>query len=212
MPQKMWKHTCPEGGRSFWMGTSFCSSCGEVGEYDGWHYSMHEAMAKYQICYGLKPIGPHRPMADELFREATITCETCGGRGLRDIHEGASWEHCRACRGLGIHFTKPAAEIAEIRRRILDAFPDAAAEPVPEFATTPLALDLSQSKTVDLAAEGRESREEKGNRESEVRIDEADEDPWSNISAANIAAALRHFHGRICPEVGHPNQVDPISC
>jgi hypothetical protein len=57
----MWKHTCPDdGGRVFGMGSPFCNRCGGLGEYDGWHYRMHEAMAGYQTLYGLKPIGAHR--------------------------------------------------------------------------------------------------------------------------------------------------------
>jgi len=67
MPQKMWKHRCPKGGGGLsWSGSPGCDTCGEPGEYDGWHPGMHEAMARYQSKYGLKPIGPHRKMADEL--------------------------------------------------------------------------------------------------------------------------------------------------
>ena len=72
---------------------------------------MHEAMARYQTLYGLKPIGAHRRLADELFNDVEIQCEACGGRGLRDVNNGASWERCVICRGLGILFTKPAAEL-----------------------------------------------------------------------------------------------------
>jgi hypothetical protein len=152
VPQKMWKHTCPEGGgRVVAMGSPFCSCCGGRGEYDGWHYRMHEAMARYQTLYGLKPIGAHRQMADELFNDVKIQCEACRGQGLRDVNSGASWERCISCRGLGILFTKPAAEIAGIRRRVLDAFPGAAADPIAEFATAPLAHDLSQGTIVDLS-------------------------------------------------------------
>ena len=150
----MWKHTCPDGrGRFVAMGSPFCSSCGGSGEYDGWHYRMHEGMARYQTLYGLKPIGAHRQMTDELFQDVTIQCEACGGRGLRDINSGASWERCISCRGLGIFFTKSAAEIAAIRRRVLDAFPDAAADPISDFATALLAYDHSQGRIVDLSTQ-----------------------------------------------------------
>ena len=135
------------------MGSPFCSRCGGSGEYDGWHYRMHEAMARYQTLYGLKPIGAHRRMAGELFNDVEIQCEACGGQGLRDVNSGASWERCISCRGLGILFTKPVAEIAGIRRRVLDAFPGATADPIPEFATAPLAHDLSQGRIVDLSTQ-----------------------------------------------------------
>jgi hypothetical protein len=140
------------------MGSPFCSRCGGSGAYDGWHYRMHEAMARYQTLYRLKPIGAHRRMADELFNDVKIQCEACGGQGLRDVNSGASWERCISCRGLGILFTKPSAEIAGIRRRVLDAFPGAAADPIPEFATALLAYDLSQGRIVDLSTS--ESRRE----------------------------------------------------
>ena len=114
---------------------------------------MHEAMARYQTLYGLKPIGAHRQMADELFNDVTILCKACGGQSLRDVNSGASWERCISCRGLGILFTKPAAEIAGIRRRVLDAFSGAAADPIPRFVTAPLAYDLSQARIVDLSTQ-----------------------------------------------------------
>ena len=95
--------------------------------------------------YGLKPIGPHRRMADELL---TASRQLRGLRepGLRDVNGGASWS-MRRLPGLGDPLTGPATEIAEIRRRVLDAFPDAAADPVPEFATAPLAYDLSRGES-----------------------------------------------------------------
>jgi hypothetical protein len=88
MPQQMWKHRCPRSRSESWMGTAVCSSCGRRGEYDGWHYTMHEAMARYQSRYRLKPMGPHRGMADELLRDATVGCEECLGRGLRGAGDG----------------------------------------------------------------------------------------------------------------------------
>ncbi len=133
MPQQMWKHTCSESGSSHWMGAPVCSSCGGPGEYDGWHPRMYEAMAQYQTRYRLKPIGPHRRMTDELFSTVRVNCPACSGRGLRDTADGSSWQPCTACQGIGSLFTKPAEEIEALRRRVLAAYPDAAAEPVSEF-------------------------------------------------------------------------------
>jgi hypothetical protein len=91
---------------------------------------MHEAMARCQSKYGLKPIGPHRKMADELLGSLNETCKRCDGRGLNDLANGSSWRVCPACRGFGSFFTAPAYEIRALRRRILAAYPDAAAEAV----------------------------------------------------------------------------------
>jgi diguanylate cyclase with GGDEF domain len=152
MPQKMWKHRCPKGGAGLsWSGSPGCSTCGGTGEYDGWHPGMHEAMARYQSMYRLKPIGPHRKMADELLGSISKKCEPCGGRGLRDTANGHSWQVCEACRGFGAFFTRPAHEIQALRRRVLAAYPDAAADPVASFFAGEPALNLAKQEIVDLA-------------------------------------------------------------
>lgn len=150
MPQRMWRHTCPGCGVECLMSTPRCSSCGGLGGYDGWHLRMHEAMAAYQTAYGLKPMGSHRRMADALFDEVKVRCHACGGRGIRTAADGAGWEVCAVCRGLRILFTCPAEEIAAIRRRALEAFADAAADPVPGFVGAPLALDLARGQIINL--------------------------------------------------------------
>jgi diguanylate cyclase (GGDEF)-like protein len=114
---------------------------------------MYEAMARYQSQsrYGLKPIGPHRKMADELLGSLSKKCEPCGGRGLRDTANGHSWQVCEACRGFGSFFTRPAYEIQALRRRIVATYPDAAADPVPNFFVGEPALNLSEQEMVDLS-------------------------------------------------------------
>jgi diguanylate cyclase (GGDEF)-like protein len=112
---------------------------------------MYEAMARYQSKYGLKPIGPHRKMADELLGSLNEKCEPCDGRGLRDTAHGSSWQVCAACRGFGSFFTRPAYEIQALRRRVLAAYPEAAADPVPNFFTGEPALSLADRKMVDLS-------------------------------------------------------------
>ena len=53
-----------------------------MSEYDGWRNSMHEAMAWYQKLHGLKPIGPHRQLADKVMSGAYQTCIECAGYWL----------------------------------------------------------------------------------------------------------------------------------
>ncbi len=36
MPQKMWKHSCSQGGSSSWICEPVCRSCGGPAAYDGW--------------------------------------------------------------------------------------------------------------------------------------------------------------------------------
>jgi hypothetical protein len=115
---------------------------------------MHEAMALYQTRYRLKPIGPHRRMTDELFASVRATCPACAGRGLRDTVGGRSWQVCSTCRGFGSYFTKSADEIEVLRSRVLAAYPDAAADPVPDIFAGPLALSGAKQEVVNLSGMG----------------------------------------------------------
>jgi hypothetical protein len=155
MPTRMWKHTCPQGGGTVRMSTPTCQSRGGAGDYDGWFYRMHEAMAAYQTAYGLKSLGPHRRLADELFDAVTVRCPACDARGIQDAGDGANWVFCELCRGLRVLFRGPVTELIEIRRRVLEAFPDAAADPVPGIAAAPLALDLARQQIINLEAVAR---------------------------------------------------------
>jgi hypothetical protein len=130
MPRPMWKHTCSKNGSTHWMGTPKCRTCQQPGAYDGWQPTTHEAMAQYQTLYRLKPVGGHRRMTDELFASVRARCEACRGHGVRDNADRRSWQMCTACRGLGSVFIKPAAEVEELRGRVLAAHPDAAASPI----------------------------------------------------------------------------------
>jgi hypothetical protein len=106
---------------------------------------MHEAMAIYQTLYGLKPIGAHRRMAHELFNDVKIRCEACGGQASATKIDWDALPNLSAedLRDLGV-------VLGSHRRRVLDAFPGVAADPIPEFATAPLAYDLSHGRIVDL--------------------------------------------------------------
>jgi len=136
------------------MGSPVCGTCGEPGEYDGWHPRMQEAMALYQTHYLLKPIGPHRRMTDELFASARATCPACAGRGLQDTVDRRSWQMCSSCLGFGSYFTKPTDQIETLRRHVLAAYPDAAADPVPDIFAGPLAVSVAKQEVVNLSAMG----------------------------------------------------------
>jgi hypothetical protein len=132
--------------------------CQQPATYDGWQPTMHEAMAQYQTFYRLKPIGPHRPMAADLFAPARAKCRTCKGHGIRDTTGGRSWQICKACRGLGSVFTKPSHEIETLRDRVLAAYPDAAANPVPNIFAGPVIFNLETQEVMDPPRERESSR------------------------------------------------------
>ncbi|MCL5263121.1 MAG: hypothetical protein M1568_02490 [Acidobacteria bacterium] len=124
-------------------GKSICTNCGTAKEFTGWHFGIYEKMAIYQTHYGLKPIGNHAPMARKLFEPFTVTCETCGGRGLCDLNGDTAYEVCKVCRGLGSLFAGPLNTLFKLRQEVLNAYPDAAAS----AASAPV-LDVASGAVV----------------------------------------------------------------
>jgi hypothetical protein len=119
---------------------------------------MHEAMARYQAHYGLAPIGPHRGMADALFRDTTVPCEPCRGRGIVASPHDPGWAVCPPCRGLGTIFTVSAREIEARRQQVLARFPGAAADPVDPWRGW-LAHDLARGCIVTLPPDPEEAEQ-----------------------------------------------------
>jgi hypothetical protein len=131
-------------------------------------------------------------MADELFEHASVRCEACQGRGLHDVAAGERYETCRACGGVGAFFARPPAEIHQLRQRVLDAFPNAAADPVPGFAEAPLAVSLAEEEIVNLASEQSDEAEELADdADNDAENPESrEEDPWRSTSVAKIIDEL----------------------
>jgi hypothetical protein len=105
--------------------------------YDGWHNGRFELMAWYQKLQGLKPIGPHRPLADRLFKSAFRLCEPCQSRGYFDAVGGRSFVVCEKCGGAGYYSIISTEERAELRAQVFAEFPEAAAPcdlPNPAFS------------------------------------------------------------------------------
>jgi hypothetical protein len=123
MPHRVWTHCCGESGSIIQLGAEVCSDCKRRGNFDGWQYSMIEAMGAYQQRTGLKPIGPHRQLADEHLKGFFELCRACGGRGLLD--GGARWRTCPECQGTTSFLVGDPLTLVHVRRQILDAFPDA---------------------------------------------------------------------------------------
>ena len=131
MPHRVWKHRCtstnPSRGMRLPTGelvlaTEACEDCGQTGTFDGWLYSMTELMGCFQNVTGFKPLGPHRQLTDDLLK--TTCCSSCAGRGIVGPNKSRAWKDCPDCDGNGYYLTGTPEEIAEIRRRIRDEFPD----------------------------------------------------------------------------------------
>jgi hypothetical protein len=105
--------------------------------------------------YGLKPIGPHRPLADELFEGTTRPCETCQGKGLIDVALDEGYRTCSVCSSLGYMFTRSTDEISAIRQRVLEEFPEAGVDvQIGDLASTFPALDLKTGTIIDISSAG----------------------------------------------------------
>ncbi len=127
MPNKKWKHHCPNrGGAEITLGKEVCDDCGQRGEFAGWGHSMVEAMGAYQRRTGLKPIGPHRSLADKILAGHYKPCPTCHGSGLVEDADGENAHWCPMCQGKEYLFDgTPEEETAlmdEIRKEYPDAF------------------------------------------------------------------------------------------
>jgi len=126
MPLRMWEHLCCDPTPGALSSSEPCLRCGKPGKFAGWHHSKHEAMAIYQNMHGLKPIGPHRPLADTLFGEFRAKCLPCSGTGSFDLDFGRGFRICRDCDGAGYRFELNDEETGALRQRVLESYPDAA--------------------------------------------------------------------------------------
>jgi hypothetical protein len=127
MPHANWTHICRKTGRTKRGWKPFrCWRCFGQAEFSGWSNSVVEMMGDYQRLYGLICIGPHRPLADQVFAGAFTRCATCAGSGYYDDLAHRRWGPCKDCDGLG---HRPAVSQEDIERRraiVLAAFPGAA--------------------------------------------------------------------------------------
>lgn len=126
MPHANWTHICRKTGRTKRDWKPFrCWRCFGQAEFSGWSNSVVEMMGDYQRLYGLICIGPHRPLADQVFAGAFTRCATCAGSGYYDDLAHRRCGPCKDCDGLG---HRPAVSQEDVERRraiVLEAFPDA---------------------------------------------------------------------------------------
>ena len=115
--------TCIHGVPGSWTTSSRCTQCGQPGQFAFWRLGMHQAMARYQYVYGLKPIGPHRKAADELLGGLRRTCPECNGEGVLSLDGPRRWKACPTCEATGGFWTCSDDERRVARERVLAEFP-----------------------------------------------------------------------------------------
>ena len=126
MPQLRWRWncTCDVMMGVLTSGPDACTHCGKLTSPDGWARGSIEEMAQYQRIHGLKALGPHRKLADELFRGLRSRCESCGGSGFVGTE---SWGYCRVCEGTGGFWAADESYLVAAYRVVVFRYPAAAA-------------------------------------------------------------------------------------
>jgi RNA polymerase subunit RPABC4/transcription elongation factor Spt4 len=134
MAYKSYTHSCKQNkGRWVGRGVEICPECGEKGKFDGWDLSVVEHMASYQRRFRIRALGPHRSLADELFKGRMKACDRCDGRGVVGINNDEDHEICPKCEFRRQLFDGTPEEFESIRQKIIAVFPTAdPAVPMPK--------------------------------------------------------------------------------
>jgi hypothetical protein len=119
MPVRMWQNVCCE---DFSSARHEACDCEVPIVRSEWGLSMHEEMARYQIYNGLRPVGPHRKLADELLAAVCTPCSRCSETGFLDSPDSDAWSLCPDCGGFGSQ--KDWAAARAIHERVGREFPD----------------------------------------------------------------------------------------
>jgi hypothetical protein len=154
MPFPMWRVGPCCSSATWFTSRGRCPQCRRPGVFDGWRLTMYEAMARYQYVYRLKPIGPHRPLADQLLTPFRQVCGRCCGIGVLTVHGGLGWRQCPECEGTGGAWAGPGGELHAAYVRILEAFPGATAMEAPAaFLSGAIAFDEANGLMVSTRPE-----------------------------------------------------------
>ena len=133
MPQRLWAPTCAHESCVL-TSDSKCRRCG-----------------RQHHVYGLKPIGPHRGLADRILTPRREQCPSCHGRGIVTLRNGDAWALCGPCEGTGGHWACGLEEVEALRRRVLHKFPDSAVADTPHnFVSRGIVFDLGANTIIDL--------------------------------------------------------------
>ena len=124
MPQPLWHHVC-EDNTGILIEHPECCICLGAGVLDGWYLTAEEAAACYEYVFGMRSGGPHRALADARFRGMRRPCSGCGGEAIITFKGGTGWARCPQCEGTGGLWISPQRDVEDMRKAILERFPDA---------------------------------------------------------------------------------------
>jgi hypothetical protein len=124
MPWRYWQNACCDPG--VWRGSPEPCSCASGRALRSrWMLKSDERKLRYQLHFGLTPIGQHRKPSDHLLRAVTKPCSPCDGEGLLESHDLPTWKVCPSCRGFGSLPLPNSPELTAIRAQVAEQYPAA---------------------------------------------------------------------------------------
>ena len=124
MPWRFWQNACCNPG--VWNGSpEQCSCAADRDLRSRWMLTTHESKLRYQLHYGLTPIGEHRSLSDDLLNAVTRDCNHCDGEGVLASHDLDTWKVCSGCRGFGSLPLPNSPELKAIRAQVAKQYPAA---------------------------------------------------------------------------------------
>jgi len=182
----MWDHSECCGVLSDWKPE--CED-GQLGGRPGeWRLTMYESMARYQYVYGLKPIGPHRQLADQLLSPLRTHCPRCDARGLLSFGDRDVCGICPVCEGTGGFWSEPDSVVDGLRATVLESFPEAAAPPVCFLG--PVAFSNREGIMLDLSALKRRVQDESASAPEATAVPYEAEVPFERPAKCPRSATL----------------------
>jgi hypothetical protein len=122
MPTRFWHNDCCNPRTS--SASQRCDRCGRLATRSYWALSMHESMLRYQLHFGVTPIGPHRKLTDALAGEILSRCPECGGSGLIVTGDMSDSSVCPTCHAFGSLPLPNSPELKALRERVRTEYPD----------------------------------------------------------------------------------------
>ena len=124
MPWRFWQNACCDPG--VWRGSpERCKCTYGKDQRSRWMLKTDERKLRYQLHFGLTPMGSHRKLSDDLLKAVIRPCSHCDGEGVLEAHRADAWKVCPSCEGFGSLPLPNAPELKTIRAQV--AKQDAAA-------------------------------------------------------------------------------------
>lgn len=147
MPWKYWQNACCDPG--VWRGSAQrCSCTSGRDQRSRWMLKTDESKLRYQLHFGLTPMGPHRQLSDDLLKAVTRRCSHCDGQGLVESHGLASWKLCPSCEGFGSLPLPNSPELKAIRAEVAKQYPAAVVLGADDVGPTSLRTVLENSPVI----------------------------------------------------------------